>query len=487
MKRLFLEDVYCDSGVPKYTYIEPNEHVKTKVALRAKGRGVIVEGPSGIGKTTCIKKIIADNNMSAEFLSARIREDVEYIKLILSSPRNCGIVIIDDFHLLSNEIKRGFSDLLKVLADESCEDTKLVLIGINKAGEGLVQLAPDLNNRIDTIKFESNPTDKLVDLISKGEEVLNIRITNKEQLAESSFGSFHIVQMLCKTLCIMNGVTETQETNTIINTKPDEAIRNKMQELDRVFSSTIKEFSVGNRNRRGGLAPYLRLLEWLAESTNGALQMDDIYMLHPKYKASISQIADKGYITRLIHNNERISKVLYYDIAAKILAIEDPKFLFYIKNTSWIQIKKEMGFKVSEQVQYDFAISFAGEKRRYVELLVNKLEAGEVSVFYDRNAAADILGKDLDAYFKPIYAVDAKYVVAMIDSNYPKKVWTVFESKQYKDRFGENSVIPILFEDFTPSPMDALYNKGYERIDTTKEIEPQIEHIANLLIEKLDN
>ena len=65
MKRLFLEDVYCDSGVPKYTYIEPNEHVKTKVALRAKGRGVIVEGPSGIGKTTCIKKIIADNNMSA--------------------------------------------------------------------------------------------------------------------------------------------------------------------------------------------------------------------------------------------------------------------------------------------------------------------------------------------------------------------------------------------------------------------------------------
>ncbi|MBR3613320.1 MAG: TIR domain-containing protein [Bacteroidaceae bacterium] len=487
MKKLFIEDVYCDSGVPKYTYIEPNEHVKTKVALRSKGRGVIVEGPSGIGKTTCIKKIIADNNMSAEFLSARIQADIEYIKLILSSPRNCGIVIIDDFHLLSDEIKHGFSDLLKVLADESSEDTKLVLIGINKAGECLVQLAPDLNNRIDTIRFEANPTEKLIELISKGEDALNIRIEKKKELAERAFGSFHVIQMLCKALCIINSITETQETCTSIKTLPDDAISNKMQELGRVFNSTIKEFAVGNRNRRGGLAPYLRILEWLAESSNGAIQMDDIYILHPKYKASISQIADKGYITRLIQNNERISKVLYYDVASKILAIEDPKFLFYIKNTNWALFEKEMGFKISEHTQYDFAMSFAGEKRKYVEMLVNKLVASEVSVFYDKNAAVDILGQDLDKYFAPIYAADAKYVVAMIDSNYPMKVWTVFESQNYKERFGENSVIPILFEDFTPSPMDILYNKGYERIDTTKEVEPQIERIATLLIKKLEH
>lgn len=487
MEKLFLEDVFCDSGVPIHTFVEPNEHVKTKVALRSKGRGVIVEGPSGIGKTTCIKKIITDNDMPAEFLSARKQEDIEYIKLILDSPRNCGIVIIDDFHLLSDDIKHGLSDLLKILADESCEDTKLVLIGINKAGECLVQLAPDLNNRIDTIRFEANPTEKLIDLISKGESALNIKIENKEQLAHRSFGSFHIIQMLCKTLCIMNNITETQGTCAVINTLSDEAISNKMQELNRVFNSTIKEFSVGNRNRRGGRAPYLRLLEWLAESDNGALQMDDVYMLHPKYKASISQIADKGYITRLIHNNEKIAKVLYYDVSSKILAIEDPKFLFYIKNTNWEQFEKEMGFKISEYVQYDFAMSFAGEKREYVESLVNKLVANEASVFYDKNAAADILGKDLDAYFEPIYAADAKYVIAMIDHNYPKKVWTVFESKQYKDRFGENAVIPILFDDFTPSPMDTLYNKGYERIDTTKDITSQIDHIADLLIKKLDN
>ena len=179
MEKLFLEDVFCDSGVPQYTFIEPNEHARTMVALRAKGRGVIVEGPSGIGKTTCIKKILEDRDIDAFFLSARKKDDIGYINLILNSPKNCGVVIIDDFHLLDDIIKRGFSNLLKVLADESCEDTKLVLIGINKAGESLVQLAPDLNNRIDTIRFEANGTDKLVELITKGESALNIVIKNK--------------------------------------------------------------------------------------------------------------------------------------------------------------------------------------------------------------------------------------------------------------------------------------------------------------------
>lgn len=211
MENLFLENVYSDSGVPEYTFVEPAEYVKTKVALRSKGRGVVVEGPSGIGKTTCIKKVMEENKTNATFLSARIPKDIEYIELVLCSPKNNGIVIIDDFHLLPDEIKQGFSDLLKVLADENSDDTKLVLIGINKAGESLVQLAPDLNNRIDTIRFEANPKEKLVELVSKGEKALNISFKYKNELAEISYGSFHIIQMLCKTLCIMNNITETQK------------------------------------------------------------------------------------------------------------------------------------------------------------------------------------------------------------------------------------------------------------------------------------
>ncbi len=85
---LFLEDVFCDSGVPQYTFVEPSEYTKTKVALRTPGRGVVVEGPSGIGKTTCIKKILEEINLKATCLSARKKEDIESIKLLLQEPQD---------------------------------------------------------------------------------------------------------------------------------------------------------------------------------------------------------------------------------------------------------------------------------------------------------------------------------------------------------------------------------------------------------------
>ena len=58
MNTILLEDVFCDSGVPQYTFVEPAEYIKTKVALRTRGRGVIVEGPSGIGKLRVLKRLL---------------------------------------------------------------------------------------------------------------------------------------------------------------------------------------------------------------------------------------------------------------------------------------------------------------------------------------------------------------------------------------------------------------------------------------------
>lgn len=424
----------------------------------------------------------------ATCLSARKMEDVEMIRLLLNDTRDCGVVIVDDFHLLDDDIKKAFSDLLKVLADESRCDIKLVLIGINRAGECLIQLAPDLNNRIDTIKFEANPCDKIQELIEKGERALNISFANKKEIAERSYGSFHIAQMLCKTYCISAAVTERLAAHKELDRSIEDVVSTKMQELSRVFGPTTKKFAAGNRNRRDGRAPYLRLLIRLSECDQGALQMSELYLKDPKYKISISQIADKGYITQLISRHEDIRKVLYYEAGSKLLAIEDPKYIFYLKNINWENFAKDMGFRLIDiKTSYDFALSFSGEKRPYVEMLKQKLIDNEYTVFYDKDLIADILGKDLEEYFAPIYAAEATYVIALIDSSYPKKIWTVFESKKYRDRFGENSVIPILFDDFEPSPMDPLFNKGYATINTKAgSIEEQIDRIVEALIERMN-
>ena len=60
MAQPLLEDVFKRSGLPTYTFVEPAEYNHLKVALRTPGRGLVIEGPSGIGKTTAVRRAAAD-------------------------------------------------------------------------------------------------------------------------------------------------------------------------------------------------------------------------------------------------------------------------------------------------------------------------------------------------------------------------------------------------------------------------------------------
>ncbi|MBS0472230.1 MAG: hypothetical protein JSR60_14255 [Proteobacteria bacterium] len=53
-----LEQVFRLSGVPTFTFVEPVRYDAIKVSVRTAGRCMVLEGPSGIGKTTVITKAI---------------------------------------------------------------------------------------------------------------------------------------------------------------------------------------------------------------------------------------------------------------------------------------------------------------------------------------------------------------------------------------------------------------------------------------------
>jgi hypothetical protein len=63
---LQLHDVFVLSGIPQHTFVQPVEYTRLLVALKTPGRGVVIEGPSGIGKTSC-----GDHQGCAEFSGAR--------------------------------------------------------------------------------------------------------------------------------------------------------------------------------------------------------------------------------------------------------------------------------------------------------------------------------------------------------------------------------------------------------------------------------
>ncbi|WP_178019617.1 TIR domain-containing protein [uncultured Paenibacillus sp.] len=488
MPKPFLEEVYKTSGTPTYTFVKPLEYQKLIVSLRTKGRGVVVEGPSGIGKTTSIIKAIEELGLSQKIVrfTARKKVDREYIEGIPDGKEH-GTIIIDDFHRLNEHIKAKIADYMKTLADEEDEETKLIIVGINKAGDTLVKFAKDLNNRIDTIKFERNPTESILELVAKGEAALNIRIGSKNKIAEEANGSFHIAQMICHELCIMSGVTEKVEKLKQLDTNIEVVKEKVFEELGRAFFETAQKFATGPKLRREGRAPYLYMLYWLATSNEWSLSLKQAAIDHPERKGSIEQVVEKRFLESFLENNESLfADVLHYDPITNILSVEDPKFVYFIRNILWTKFAKQVGYtNMNFNSKYDFALSFAGCDRDIAEALFNRLVEEEFEVFYDKNEQHSILAQDVEEYLAPIYQSEAKYIVALIGPDYPKRVWTKFESRQFVARFGKGSVIPIWFSDAPIGVFDRTTNVGGLLFDRKKDLKEQIEYIVSILIRKL--
>lgn len=127
-----LEEVFKTGGTPTHTFVAPVEYPTLIVALRTPGRGVVVEGPSGIGKTTSVTKALADlgADRSILTLSARKADDVALIRE-LPTMSDIGTVLIDDFHRLDDSYKQSIADFMKVLANEERVDSKVVVLGID--------------------------------------------------------------------------------------------------------------------------------------------------------------------------------------------------------------------------------------------------------------------------------------------------------------------------------------------------------------------
>jgi len=482
-----LEEVFKLSGIPTYTFVRPLEYEKLLIALRTAGRGVVVEGPSGIGKTTAVTKALAELNVDAKAtkLSARKKDDRDLIRE-LPEMRDAGVVIIDDFHRLEPAIQSSIADFMKTLADEEREDTKVVVVGINKVANSLISFAADLNTRIDIIRFEANPDERVMQLVDLGQSALNIALKVAPEIVTAAAGSFFIAQMLCREACIAAHITEAQELRKDVNISVETITYRVMAELSRAFLPIAMTFAAGPRLRREGRAPYLHILKWLAEANEWSIALDRELAKHPEQRGSVGQVVEKGYLLDFLGKNESFADVLHYQASTSILTVEDPQFVFFLRHLGWNKFASQVGYlSIDFRSRYDFALSFAGPDRGFARELFGLLSDDELSVFFDENEQSRILAENIEDYLGPIYASEATYVVCFLGPEYPKRIWTVFESKQFKDRFGEGAVIPIWFTTAPPGVFDESSRVGGITLDPTSDTHVQLRAMAELLCRKI--
>jgi len=486
----YLEEVFRLSGVPTVTFVHPERYEEIKVSVRTAGRCLVVEGPSGIGKTTTITRVLTELRIADKVtsLSARRPADVEMIDA-LPELGDIGTVIVDDFHRLGDATKAKLSDFMKVLADTESQTSKLILIGINKAGHQLVKFAHDLGLRIDVFRLEANPSELLERVITLGEEALNISIPARMDIAERAQGSFQLVQLLCHKMCVLDKVTETRDQLKTIETSINVAMEDVIFDLSRQFKDAAVTFARGSRLRKEGRAPYLHILRWLSEGEEWSLDLSDAMTAHPDMKGSISQVIEKGWLQALLTDPEKtdiLSPYFHFEQSTGVLSVEDPKFIFYMKNIIWRVFTRQVGYKGDYfGSRYDFALSFSGSDRAVAKKISDALAEREVSTFYDENEQHRIISQNVEDYLAPIYRSEAKYVIVFQSPSYPTRIWTKFESDNFRERFGRNEVIPIRYATVASGffTEDAKY--GGVAFDPAGDVDAQVAYITDILCNRL--
>ena len=211
MNRL-VEEVFVTEGVPQYTFVPPPNFTEILLDIRRPGKPVIVEGQSGTGKTTCVKKILERlGGTDVSYLTARDAAHVSAITKLLAEPTS-GTFVIDDFHRLAHGVQSALADTAKMAAEQvggGQSLPKLVLIGINQIGSDLIQLVPDIAKRTGIHRIQPGTAAQIQALIDAGCRELNIELSQSEHIFAESRGDYWLSQQLCQSACALNGITET--------------------------------------------------------------------------------------------------------------------------------------------------------------------------------------------------------------------------------------------------------------------------------------
>lgn len=368
-----LRKVFVKSGVPSVTFVERTDFRLLKDALAHPNRGMVIEGPSGIGKTTALKKAIEELGLHKEeetrpvMLTARDPEDRNRIQTLRHWHR--GTVIIDDFHRLDFGLRKEIVDFLKKLADEEERKdrppAKLVIVGIPQTGQTLVDASFDIAMRIDVFKLGPAKNELILHMIEKGEKALNITFDRKAEIALAANGSLNIAQYLCYNICADEGIVETEKNLRTIRCDIDTEVDRVMTDLARKFGETVRRFAAMGGYRD---STCLELLKALADSEEGALSLPILKALKPEFARGVERFISNESMRQLYNIYPESKNYLFFNPATHALIIDDPQLTFYLKKTSFPALAKEVG-KITMRTTGKIFLSYSHNDAHWLERL----------------------------------------------------------------------------------------------------------------------
>jgi hypothetical protein len=101
-------------------------------------------------------------------------------------------------------------------------------------------------------------------------------------------------------------------------------------------------------------------------------------------------------------------------------------------------------------MNYDVAISFAGEQRKEARALAECFKKAGLQVFFDEYHDAELWGEDLYERLSDVYQNQAKYCIVLVSKAYAEKVWTSHERRNAQARALREKkayILPVRFDE----------------------------------------
>jgi type II secretory pathway predicted ATPase ExeA len=492
-KRL-VEEVFVTEGVPQFTFVAPPNFNEILLDIRRPGKPVVLEGQSGTGKTTCVKKVMEQlgGQLTVSYLTARTAADVSKIEEIVHTAQP-GTFVIDDFHRLGEHLQSALADLAKRSAEQT--DTaagrlpKLVLIGINQVGSDLIQLVPDIAKRTGIHRITPGTENEIAKLIEAGCSELNIRIESPGLVFSESKGDYWLTQQLCQSICMLNDVLETLDVSRDIRFDLLALRQKVVDKLKSAYYPAVKEFCRGRRFRPSN-DPYYKLLRAVGQQSGSIVDLNELANSTTEVRGSINNVKEHR-LNVLIQSKPVCARHFYYNQETKNFAVEDPALFYFIKHLDWNALRSDCGFREStKDYEYEFALSFAGENRELARSIAKNLEIlDDVKVFFDEYYEANFLGRAWSSEFKRIFSEASRLVVCLLDRHHKEKIWPTFERECFQLRVPNGEVIPVFLDEtaFPGIPSDIVGIKFHWDPKAEKWEDAVVDEIVFKLMERLSN
>jgi hypothetical protein len=112
--------------------------------------------------------------------------------------------------------------------------------------------------------------------------------------------------------------------------------------------------------------------------------------------------------------------------------------------------RNALGPRDDSEIDFDVAISYAGEDREVAEPIAAALERERISVFYDRYMEPELWGKELHRHLTDVYRRRVKFCVMVISTSYARKHWPTVEREAAVARAVQGNldyILPLRVDD----------------------------------------